>query len=101
MKKFLAVLLIASMSIGLVACGSSKETKDAAAEEQKEEAPAARRKRRCGVFLAPKGAFPLQVRTKPLLWRRFGATRRVSAATPYETPAVASPLMPEVTPPRP
>lgn len=40
MKKFLAVLLIASMSIGLVACGSSKETKDAAAEEQKEEAPA-------------------------------------------------------------
>lgn len=28
------------MSIGLVACGSSKETKDAAAEEQKEEAPA-------------------------------------------------------------
>lgn len=28
---------------------------------------------------------------KSLLWRRFGATGPVPAATPYETPAVASP----------
>lgn len=45
---------------------------------------------RCGATPAPQGAFLQQVRTKPSLWRRFGATRAVPAANPYVTIAVAS-----------
>ncbi len=44
---------------------------------------------RCGAVLAPQGAFPQQVRTKPSLWRQPGAIGPVLTASAYEAPAVA------------
>ena len=40
--------------------------------------------------LTPEGLFPQRFCTKPALWRQFGATGRLFAATSYEVAAVAS-----------